>query len=361
MNKIFIFFYLCADVLRFHKIAHFNTPSLCYVCDTTFESERNHSLGRSISQHMAQHHKELCTPTGSYRPEAERSFLCSVCLQRFSSNSTLSWHLWKQHGDIEQRNFNCKICNLKTLSFAELKTHLLSSGHKQMRVTIQSLFVCVGCQALFSSRDAYAMHMMVRAQNECCSGAPSLAGKRPMRHNDVIGELVPKKSVEVKKKISPAPLSSSSAPKSQDHNQENVMTSPRKKDEGIMCPFCSHLFPAYNALLQHMHSCHTSIGEFLAFRHLIAQQVAPQADQLRMSSPRSRQKWFCSICGENRRSCDDLAMHVMDKHSKLVRSSQSLPFIAFRPPTSAQTALPRSRNTRNEWQRDSMPTIFRIS
>ena len=35
---------------------------------------------------------------------------------------------------------------------------------------MQSVFVCVDCRSIFSSRDSYAMHMMMRAQDEVCKG-----------------------------------------------------------------------------------------------------------------------------------------------------------------------------------------------
>lgn len=36
------------------------------------------------------------------------------------------------------------------------------------QVKIQSLFICIDCRSVFTSRDSYAFHMMMRAQNETC-------------------------------------------------------------------------------------------------------------------------------------------------------------------------------------------------
>jgi len=36
------------------------------------------------------------------------------------------------------------------------------------QVKLQSIFICIDCRSIFSNRDAYAFHMMTRAQNETC-------------------------------------------------------------------------------------------------------------------------------------------------------------------------------------------------
>ena len=289
------------DVLRLHKVTHFNTATLCYVCDGTFEDDSS-SLGRQISLHMAQCHKALCTPTGNYRPEAERSFVCSICLQRFSSNKILTWHVWMQHGVTERHNHNCKICNLSMTSLAELKTHLLSSGHKQMRVTIQSLFVCVDCRTVFPSRDAYAMHMMMRAQNESCAPQHALPPSDVSRRRLSLNE----NSVNARNGSSLKPQGARSSP-----NLMNASAARSGRDEGFVCPFCSVQFPAHNALLAHMHNVHPSVSEFLSFQRLVARQSHEQVPASAMGG----RGWKCSGCGQVLRSCDDLAMHVMEKHS----------------------------------------------
>ena len=36
------------------------------------------------------------------------------------------------------------------------------------QIKLQSIFICIDCRSIFSNRDAYAFHMMTRAQNETC-------------------------------------------------------------------------------------------------------------------------------------------------------------------------------------------------
>jgi len=37
-----------------------------------------------------------------------------------------------------------------------------------IQIKLQSIFICIDCRSIFSNRDAYAFHMMTRAQNETC-------------------------------------------------------------------------------------------------------------------------------------------------------------------------------------------------
>ena len=152
--------------LQTHKLCHFNTSHVCYACDTYFV----HS--DTLVMHMATLHRDL-NPAG--QSAIDDGLLCSVCLQRFSSQNNLAKH-HNVHMLKDGKSCSCRVCGVDFPGARALMTHLGCSGHLAMKVKMQSVFVCVDCRCVFSSRDSYAMHMMMRAQDEVCKGASSSEG-----------------------------------------------------------------------------------------------------------------------------------------------------------------------------------------
>ena len=152
--------------LQTHKLCHFNTSHVCYACDTYFV----HS--DTLVMHMATLHRDL-NPAG--QAAIDDGLVCSVCLQRFSSQNNLAKH-HNVHMLKDGKSCACRVCGVDFPGARALMTHLGSSGHSAMKVKMQSVFVCVDCRCVFSSRDSYAMHMMMRAQDEVCKGASSSKG-----------------------------------------------------------------------------------------------------------------------------------------------------------------------------------------
>lgn len=146
--------------LQVHKLCHFNTSHICYVCDSYF------AMVETMIMHVASAHQDLNPANLTNDPEL---FVCSICLQRFSSKTSFIKHQ-NQHVTMDKSGFGCRICGLDFSAASAVVSHLSSERHTEMKVKIQSIFVCVDCRYVFASRDAYAMHMMLRAQNESCDG-----------------------------------------------------------------------------------------------------------------------------------------------------------------------------------------------
>ncbi len=69
--------------LQVHKLCHFNTSHVCYACDTYFVH------ADTLIMHMATLHRDL-NPNG--QAAIDDGLVCSVCLQRFSSQNNLAKH-----------------------------------------------------------------------------------------------------------------------------------------------------------------------------------------------------------------------------------------------------------------------------
>lgn len=171
-------------MLLLHKLCHFNTNHVCYVCDSYFIHTD------TLILHMATIHRNLAVSSQNYKGETERAFVCSRCLQRFSSNKMLTKHQ-KLHTLRDDVSYGCKICALDFIGNRALTAHLNSPRHKEMKAKLQGIFICVDCRAIFPTRDSYAMHMMMRAQSETCDKitdddevAPSMTKTTVQQPND---------------------------------------------------------------------------------------------------------------------------------------------------------------------------------
>ena len=164
-------------MLLLHKICHFNTNHVCYVCDSYFVHTD------TLILHMATIHRSLAVSSQNYKGETERAFVCSRCLQRFSSNKMLTKHQ-KMHTLRDDTSYACKICALDFIGNRALTAHLSSPRHKEMKAKLQGIFICVDCRAIFPTRDSYAMHMMMRAQSETCDKITDDDDASPMMATD---------------------------------------------------------------------------------------------------------------------------------------------------------------------------------
>ena len=119
------------DALLQHKLLHFNTGHVCYVCDSYFVNVENLLL------HMSSVHRDIL---GAY-PKGD-AFVCPICVQRFSSSKSLLKHqsIHSPHKD----DFTCTICALDLLGCRGLLAHLNSSRHKDMKVGGAMYFVWIG-------------------------------------------------------------------------------------------------------------------------------------------------------------------------------------------------------------------------
>ena len=308
------------DLLRLHKLAHFNTASVCYVCDSLICDTNGQPLGSKLILHMAAHHKAICTPSGNYKPEAERAFVCPICLQRFSSNKILTLHTLKQHNQSELTNFTCKICSMDFISGRALHTHLLGNRHKDMKIKVQSIFMCIDCRAIFPARDSYAMHMMMRAQSESCTPLEECV-KVMLKEKSLVDNISPmiiKDRIEKTHEEKPSPNLHLNGDTGKTNDS---LVSPKEsvkyaKGEFI-CETCNLRFYHPDTLQMHRKMMHNSekpsnqkddienekfsLLEAIQARSLIAQSAG--------------MSWSCIACGFDFESCDSLAMHVMDQHA----------------------------------------------
>ena len=300
---------ILSDTLRHHKLVHLNTSSVCYVCDCVF-IDTSKAIGSRISMHLATNHKMLCTPTGTYKPEAERAFVCSICLQRFSSNKILALHTLKQHKIADSKmTQSCKICNTEHTSLHSLQIHLMSTQHRDMKIKIQSLFMCVDCRAIFPARDSYAMHMMMRAQSESCMSLESMAEQ----DDDVTSRASASPMSTRSIRASPAPRQDHASMRTNDVTGSSSQAERHAaKYPNINCQLCGLQFNHPSQLSMHMKVAHEALGDYVIMQQLVKRQ----ADLQRTLSMRvNTGLWGCSICGTGFHSCDALAMHVMERHA----------------------------------------------
>lgn len=264
------------EVLKMHKLAHFNTVSTCYICDQVLCSKPGQNLGASMSMHVQTQHKLLATPTGTYKPEAERCFVCAICLQRFSSNKILTLHTMKQHGTSEGNTFNCKICSLDFCSATLMQVHMKTTRHRDMKVCIQGLFMCVDCRAVFPGRDAYAMHMMMRAQTESCSPlvVPDLDNT-----NSEASELSQKS----------------------EHSQQSGKHTTNQNDATS----------SVHKEIPNQDSLHDILKHAATNRLMKLASGFQYLHQTRAGNSAFR----CGLCSATFDTCDSLAMHTMDQHA----------------------------------------------
>ena len=284
-------------LLTLHKLCHFNTRHVCYVCDGYF------TQSDTLALHMATTHRKLNTFAGD-----RDALVCPVCLQRFSNKMSFKHHQ-TQHTLKDNSSSVCRICGLSFSSPRGLVAHLNSPRHREMKVKMQSVFVCVDCRAIFATRDSYAMHMMMRAQSESCT---------PLQFNEMDPAMM---GQGVKDEMSPGLImvdqlaaNASSSPAG------NVPVNLTKSGNiGVdltgdtnQCNKCRASFASQDALALHvmMHSQAEGYPAGLSTHHL-------RSSHLHQTQP---SPWCCTRCAINFDSCDTLAMHMMTRHANEVGS-----------------------------------------
>ena len=284
------------ESLQLHKMAHFNTSHVCYVCDCYFWNSD------TLNLHMATIHRELNIANHNHKGEL---FVCSICIQRFSSSKTLVKHQ-SQHAKNDENFFGCRVCGLDFIGYRALLAHLNSPRHKEMKVKIQSIFVCVDCRSIFASRDSYAMHMMVRAQNESCDSintsslqmSMEAAAKREMQ-NDTGEPHSNGISNHTSDGCDPVtPLNLSTRLDREKVASSFIMRHPETIPGGYKCTMCNSYYPTQDALAMHAMSHARSDAQ-------------KEKDILTSLLPRQQ----CTKCLAHFPNADSLAMHAM-MHAK---------------------------------------------
>lgn len=342
-----------SQLLQPHKLCHFNTCHVCYVCDTYF------SNAETMTFHMATIHRNL-NPTGqALNDDGREWFVCQVCLQRFATNTGLSKHQ-TSHVALEN-NYSCRVCGLDFVGSRALMAHLSSSRHTEMKVKMQGVFVCVDCRSIFASRDAYAMHMMLRAQNESCSPTEQIPRRvqSPAKTDIIIQESSsetaasatsskpPSRSGSVltnSRNCSPLNLTTST-PGSTPTHQHSSFAKP-----AYTCAKCLATFPNQDALAVHL-VMHSAMEKSHEMRLSTWGASRPNSAPVSVMHPnKTHSPWMCGRCLVAFDTCDTLAMHMMTKHAN--ESEQERPVSAGHPPlsqspTQAQSNM-MSGTSRNE-------------
>ena len=311
------------QLLQPHKLCHFNTCHVCYVCDTYF------THADTMTLHMATIHRNL-NPTGqALNDDGREWFICPVCLQRFVTNTGLSKHQ-TSHVALES-NYGCRVCGLDFVGSRALMAHLSSSRHNEMKVKMQGVFVCVDCRSIFASRDAYAMHMMLRAQNETCAGpetkpipvvAPPIPS--PIKADGMSNESHSDTSVTGSSSKPPS-RSSSVIASSRNNSPLNLTTTtpattptqqyPSFAKPAYTCAKCLATFANQEAMAVHL-VMHSAMEKGQEFRLSTWAAARPNSAPVGVMHPnKSHSPWMCGRCLVAFDTCDSLAMHMMTKHA----------------------------------------------
>lgn len=346
-----------------HKLLHFNTSHVCYLCDCYFVSTS------TMVMHMSTIHRTHNPSYLSGKGDSERAFVCSICLQRFSSNKMLQQHQ-TNHKLQEDNFFGCKVCGLNFVGYRALMAHLNGTRHKEMKIKIQSIFVCVDCRSIFASRDSYAMHMMMRAQNESCSmvntnaalptTTPSI-NLEPLiqARTNAMAQILKSEAMEsrelyaLKQESSGSPLNltiEKTTPVEKELNGDSPLAE-NVHAEKHKCTKCGVIFNTDGAFAMHimLHvkeegenwNKYTPVssttvpqrnvnnighipgsGSLSAPLPLYSGSVPSETYSRSTSAPVMLEQqtgkyklWICHICYNKFDTCDTLAMHVMDTHA----------------------------------------------
>ena len=295
------------QLLQGHKLCHFNSQHVCYVCDTYF------SQCDALVMHMATLHHQLNPQTQGLGNEKEW-FVCPICLQKFSSKSSLVNHQ-RQHVTKEKAtSFPCRVCGVDFNDSRGLREHLTTTRHLDMKVKIQSVFVCVDCRSIFANRDAYAMHMMMRAQHEICTVTDTT--KTILDNSSTInGNSID----DSQKKISDPDVLKWNVDKT---NVLSYRFNGMPKPNNFSCHKCYQSFATQDSLALHM-MMHTQSDEPKYTMPSLPTSRSNSVSIDRDVPKRSISSWLCKMCSTYCDSCDSLAMHMMLKHSSSYSSTKN--------------------------------------
>ena len=334
-------------LLQTHKLCHFNSSHVCYACDNYFVH------ADTLVLHMATVHRDL-NPAG--QAAIDEGLVCSICLQKFSSQNNLVKHQ-NIHLIKDGKSATCRVCGVEFVGATALMAHLTNPRHMEMKLKMQSVFVCVDCRSIFASRDSYAMHMMMRAQDEVCKGPaaadfPATAFQMNMRM-DTSSKISPPQQMNIEDTsvvtqlqqqqnqqkesgqvlvpdqaaMTPvATLSDTEASRSSPlnlstHNSSlsgSPTSEPRASSAVInACSLCPSQFPTQDALALHM-MYHARGDDPTSYNPNAQQNIYGRPNSVPLSGIPGKtgpSPWMCGKCLYSFDTCDSLAMHMMTKHA----------------------------------------------
>ncbi|CAD5112668.1 DgyrCDS1889 [Dimorphilus gyrociliatus] len=277
-----------------------------------------------MAAHMASQHDQL-NPLARHLVDSKQGFICPVCLQKFTADATIASH-WASHVEKESAHFACKLCALEFSNVKALTAHLSSSRHREMKVKMQSIFVCCDCHAVFATRDSYAMHMMVRAQNETCksSSAP------PNFIEQLISAAKPLPIGQLNLNL---PLPTSNATLSDTLALQMLAKIQADEKQNHVCPHCKTVsFSSIDSLAMHVMLKHPKDGgmvdktEHIGLKRRISFPMEEERKKIRNSrsvSPtflRSEIHLRCQTCSDEFDSNLALFEHVRSFHLNVNKS-----------------------------------------
>lgn len=331
------------DQLQEHKLLHLNTSNVCYLCDTFFANR--YLLARHVVCQHSERFGVKQNEEGVHEP-----YTCAICILRFSTLIALQAHE-DSHG-VTEKTPTCRICSVSNSSHQALQSHLKSNLHAEMKLQLQNLFTCIDCSTVFHCRDAYAMHMMMRAKDESCKKADKV---RVQIDEEVKGT----PSIVIVKEEPPDSVpssdcahgtSSTSHPSRVDTStplvsHQTKLDSPTASNAQV-CPGCGMLCYDSNHLLSHLRMCgsvlnpQTNSDWGQSQNGLVFKWAVNKTYSLHLPTAMSRKEKRCSYCRKSFMDQDDLAMHVMSDHSREITDTDR----TSSPPTNSRGRQSSERN-----------------
>lgn len=200
--------------------------------------------------------------------------------------------------------------------------------HQARKAWIREAFVCADCGACFSNRDAYAMHVMLRAQNDSCvpGGSSRSDTERPDYHHHLTQDGLKKITtdsivINLKSTTSPKPCKSP--------YPENLVIKKESVEEEEFQTNCGGLAatppagskntctsrPASISSDQRKQLTAITSQPHHVFRHspfLSSFSQHSVSHERKQHSKSLLKTWLCYKCNKIFDSCDTLAMHAMD-------------------------------------------------
>ncbi|WAR03505.1 IKZF5-like protein [Mya arenaria] len=325
----------------------------CLLCDIMCNSRQE------LRRHLKETHS-----TNSYGEISKGSV--------YASAPTTNGHLPRAVTGYMNYRYTCSTCGAKFKSFRTYLTHsmshkrsspvlaaqmdaarmaaLFSPGKQYLQEYLDEeegyggTFTCEECKTVFVQRDAYAMHMMMRAMNETCKSAKY---HTTMNNNDDditksdVGTLniVPDTESEGLKRdgIVTAQRCLEDVTSSVDQDEylksvlERVCTSSASKrdkviaaiEDGKVCSFCGYVYVDQDSLAMHVMSDHAEeMTSGVTSRATVLPSPIPTVSQIPTSVANSYLSWMaasqslalgliCRYCNKAFASRDSLAMHVL--------------------------------------------------
>ena len=321
----------------------------CLLCDIVCESRdslRTHLEDFHTPKHysLSSLYSSVADANGQTSGYMNYRYTCSVCRAKFKSFRTYLTHTMSHRG-----------VNSVTSQVDEARmAFLFGAGKQYMQDYFEpeegygGNFTCPECKTDFMQRDAYAMHMMMRAMNETCKSNESYISSN---NNDVeknkleepvriiVTEDVSSSENDVSDTSSQRCLEDVTSKVDQDEYLKSVLDKvytveapPAKQDKHTyiqprpddkLCTFCGSGYPDQDSLAMHVMSDHseemTSSSRNKVLDKVRA-NIQHQNNQSYLSwmaaaaavaQPLSALTYVCKYCNSSFMSRDSLAMHVL--------------------------------------------------